>query len=214
MEYIEGHIASGLKTGDRVKIVNIEGVCSIGEWDSWVNTWQDEMNKFKGKEGLIVFDAGKRGFTVHFDLPFNETNGRSVFSYPYFCLQKIEKEKKMKKKPKKNRTGIIITGEKVFERGVAGVRIKKVKALTQKELPKQYFQDIPHCYLANTEFKDKKLIIDNNYRHVLAEGCFYELQNFNEKLTLIKCAGKRLQEINEKIKEEKKKWNGKIEIHI
>ncbi len=111
-------------------------------------------------------------------------------------------------------TGIIIKAEKVFEQGVAGVRIKKLKALTKKELPNQYFADIPYCYLADPIHSIPELIIDNNTRHILKEGYFYTKQEFGEKITLIKAAGRRLQEINSLIKEEKKKWNGELEIRI
>lgn len=86
IKYIEQHKASGLKVGDKVKVLKS---CKSYE-KGWGNTWAEDMNSYVGKICTIFKDSGESGFKLERD------NGEYGYCFPYFVLEKVE-EKKAKK---------------------------------------------------------------------------------------------------------------------
>ena len=83
MGYLEEHKKSGLKVGDKVKIIKPEP--KEGEWEEWENHWMDEMDELIGTVGEIIGDYEKSGFEVLLPIDFSFT-----YNFPYFALKKIE----------------------------------------------------------------------------------------------------------------------------
>lgn len=80
MGYLEEHKKSGLKVGDKVKIIREAEDYENG----WENGWSVEMDVHVGEIGEIVGDHSTLGFDVKF-------NCDSVaWCFPYFILKKIE----------------------------------------------------------------------------------------------------------------------------
>lgn len=81
-DYLKGHEASGLKVGDRVRIVRRFG---SGERGVRVVFNPDGMSGLVGTEGVIRVDLGTTGFMVG---PADKST--RPYCWPYFCLEKIE----------------------------------------------------------------------------------------------------------------------------
>lgn len=79
MDYLKKHQESGLKVGDKVKLIRKS---FIGEY-GWNVYWNSSlMNKNIGKFGEIIQDADDRGFVIRF-------KGSEDYFYPYFVLEKV-----------------------------------------------------------------------------------------------------------------------------
>jgi len=78
-QYEEDQINSGLKVGDRVKVLRK----ASDDENGWDNIWMSEMSKSIKQIGTIV-DIYKTGVTIIFDDSWLSTS----YSYPYFVLQK------------------------------------------------------------------------------------------------------------------------------
>ena len=72
--YLINHKASGLKEGDRVKIVRIAEDCQGG----WENDWTFEMTNSVGDILTIIRDESTSGFLL-----------KNRYSYPHFVLEKV-----------------------------------------------------------------------------------------------------------------------------
>ncbi len=81
-EYLKQHKQSGIKVGDKVKVLK----CAENLEKGWMNSWEDPMNNSIGKTLKVISDSGECGF----ELEDNMVN----FEYPYFVLEKIEKTRK------------------------------------------------------------------------------------------------------------------------
>jgi len=77
-DYLKGHKASGLKVGDKVRVLrkaeNFEG--------GWNGTWFPDKTQCIGKEYEIKEDNNGSGFAFY------------GWHFPYFVLEKVEKEVK------------------------------------------------------------------------------------------------------------------------
>lgn len=82
MDYLNQHKLSGLKVGDKVRIIARAGHNERG----WQNSWADPMDFFLFKEGKIVQDYLHKGFQLAFD------KSRISFMFPYFSLEKIDED--------------------------------------------------------------------------------------------------------------------------
>lgn len=79
-KYLKGHLESGLRVGERVKITRR----AKGYEGGWVNEWISElMDRHVGCSGTIVYDEECGGFKVSI--------GGDVWCYPYFVLEKVNK---------------------------------------------------------------------------------------------------------------------------
>lgn len=78
--YFEGHNKSGLKVGDRVKVLR---KAESGE-SNWDNTWCHDMDKYVNKIYIITHDFGCPGFQLNTVPAISST-----FSFPYFVLKKV-----------------------------------------------------------------------------------------------------------------------------
>ena len=79
MSYLEKHKASGLKVGDRVRVLR----AAENEEGGWDNTWVMEMDEYVEVGGVITEDFAEAGFYVKFGA------GES-WGFPYFVLEKVE----------------------------------------------------------------------------------------------------------------------------
>ena len=77
--YLQKHKASGLKIGDRVKVIRK----AKNHEQGWRSFWSDEMDGFIGKECVIMRDKNAQGFALH-----NPANPRP-FYFPYFVLEAV-----------------------------------------------------------------------------------------------------------------------------
>ena len=78
-DYLAAHKASGLKVGDKVRVMR-KAVSREGGWDA---SWNDEyMTPFVGGVFTIWSDRQEIGFEL-------ERNGE-YFYFPYFVLEKVE----------------------------------------------------------------------------------------------------------------------------
>lgn len=78
MSYLEKHKASGLKVGDRVRVLR----AAEDEEGGWDNVWAPEMDDWVGTVGEISEDKGDAGFRV-------DAMG-DFWDFPYFVLEKVE----------------------------------------------------------------------------------------------------------------------------
>lgn len=78
--YLELHNESGLKVGDKVRVVRKAKSHEQG----WDNTWNTEMDEYVGKICKINSDHKKSGFW----LKLNNT----AKNFPYFVLEKVEEK--------------------------------------------------------------------------------------------------------------------------
>ena len=85
-DYVKKHLQSGLKIGDRVKVIRIAKDHEAG----WDFVWVENMNCTVNKIGKIIpignyiVDRPGKGFRIEFE---DKTLHSSC--YPYFVLQKI-----------------------------------------------------------------------------------------------------------------------------
>lgn len=77
MDYLEGHRASGLKPGDKVRVTRVAEAFEQG----WKNEWTDDMDDFIGKKHTIKNDEGVLGFSI-------EDKDGYFYCFPYFVLEK------------------------------------------------------------------------------------------------------------------------------
>ena len=73
-KYLAGHKASGLKKGDKVKVIKK----ATDFQDGWDLPWFQDMNGNVGKVLEISADLGYCGFQM-----------KEAWAYPYFVLEKI-----------------------------------------------------------------------------------------------------------------------------
>lgn len=80
-DYLEGHNNCGLKEGDLVLITR--------KAEDYENGWNEvwAMDDFVGRIGRIVKDVSRDGFEVQII-----DDNSYPYSYPYFVLQKVEKD--------------------------------------------------------------------------------------------------------------------------
>lgn len=78
-EYIKGHINSGLKVGDKVKVTRIADSYEKG----WVNGWTPSMDEYVGEIFEIHDDDRMNGFGL-------DNHSSIVFQFPFFILEKID----------------------------------------------------------------------------------------------------------------------------
>lgn len=86
MSYINEQRKSGLKVGDKVKLIDDAKSNEKG----WNNYWIQGMTKQIGSVGVIEADQKAAGLTVRFP------NFDFKYSYPYFVLEKVEVPKVFK----------------------------------------------------------------------------------------------------------------------
>jgi len=99
---------------------------------------------------------------------------------------------------------IKIQTEKVIQRGVALRKVIKLEALSNNDLPKEYEDGAPYCYLCPSG----ELYVNNGrYTHYVCLST-YEESRFQEILVDLEACGKRLQKINTAIRELEKVWHG------
>lgn len=123
-----------------------------------------------------------------------------------------KKEKEMKKQNNSN-TGIRIEAQKVImNSGDFGYKITNVKALERKKLPWMYLKEEPNVYFKKNGAFPKYLVLCNGMEIVV--GFTYTKHEFEKRIEYCRKAGNRLMEINKKIKELEKQWNGKETIII
>lgn len=75
-DYLRGHRASGIKVGDRVKVLRRAGDGEGG----WEGSWTPKTDDFIGKEFTVSLNLDKGGFAL---------KGTNFAVVPYFILQKI-----------------------------------------------------------------------------------------------------------------------------
>lgn len=78
MDYLQGHKESGLKVGDKVRIIRKASDYENG----WRNIWPSFMDKYIREIGKIIKDHEAIGFGVTF-------SDGVEFSYPFFVLEKV-----------------------------------------------------------------------------------------------------------------------------
>ena len=87
-KYLEGHRNCGIKVGDRVRVTR-KAEYEEGGWDNdWVGMDDGPlpgMYAYIGVEGVVVLDDEEYGFEIDAGI---ETD-RSLYSFPYFVLEKI-----------------------------------------------------------------------------------------------------------------------------
>jgi hypothetical protein len=74
MDYLNGHSKSGIKVGDKVKVLRR----AKNHQDGWDNIWADSMDKSVGLVFQVVRDDGVAGFWLS-----------DYYRYPYFVLEKV-----------------------------------------------------------------------------------------------------------------------------
>ena len=105
--------------------------------------------------------------------------------------------------------------EKTFNKGVRGYTFLGGNALEDKELPSEYLQERPYLYREKVKRKGELVLLpDPKGCVIFSPGKFFTEKRMKELLLEISKAGKRLQKINGKIREEKKTWHGQVEIII
>jgi len=78
-DYLTLHKESGLKVGDKVKVMNRAKHHENG----WKNAWSEGMNEAIGKTFTILRDCKHTGFTLDYR--------DEKYAFPYFCLKKVER---------------------------------------------------------------------------------------------------------------------------
>lgn len=106
---------------------------------------------------------------------------------------------------------ITIRTEKLVKKGVAFRKILEIKAITYEELPSEYIGGYPYCYKRDD---GKELYVVSNWHRSLFVDNNYKESFFQEMLETITTCGKRLQEINVKVKELEKNWVGEETFYI
>ncbi len=191
-EYPADHSTVGFFVGDRVKVkdhpVNFPDFKY--ERASWCNSWASNMDKYIGKEGVITCDSERSGLEIDFN------DGKITYRFPYFCLEKVNKEKK--------NTGIVIKTEKIVDRGRQMYKVIRIKALSSNQLPFYYMKEAPYCYKRNNEL----CLFNKGMMKNIVEGCQYSKTDVDEFIKVIRECGDRLMKINQELKEANKDWHG------
>ena len=108
---------------------------------------------------------------------------------------------------------IEIYAEKVVERGVRKLKVMGFDALDYSQLPEEYTAGYPNAYKQSRAllviFADK-----NDKNEGFCVGAQYSEAEFNKGIELLRKCGQRLHEINLKIKEETKDWEGQVVVVI
>lgn len=100
--------------------------------------------------------------------------------------------------------------EKVLEKGEPRIKILEMEGLSYYELPSEYVAKPP-----NVRFYSDNLYLDMGkftYRYLI-DGLLTQ-QEFENLMRDLNICGTRLKEINDKIRELKKTWNGVKEYKI
>ena len=106
-----------------------------------------------------------------------------------------------------------ITLEKVMERGEQKFKIisfNNIKPMC--ELPNEYLQGTPRFYTCGSQL----LVVFRyeGYQFNYPIDDIINKETIDKLITIMKAAGTRLTEINKRIKEQEKTWNGTITITI
>jgi hypothetical protein len=101
-DYLKGHEASGLKVGDRVRVLRK----AEGYEGGWVGSWVEDMDETVGHQFTVHADYAINGFSFIKD--------GYEWRFPHFVLEKVEPEYR----PFKN-------AEEFFESGIEWIRENK-----------------------------------------------------------------------------------------
>lgn len=157
-DYLKGHKASGLKVGDKVKVLrefeDFEGGCGV----DWGNT----MKYFIGNTYKIKEDSEKNGFCLWNG---NETD---FFYFPYFVLEKVEESAK---KEVKNYEDVLEVLEPKWQICIDGSVNERNRSFNNhyptKEKAEQFYAktqlDNVATYLNEIKFKDVEWSKHNQY---------------------------------------------------
>lgn len=103
--------------------------------------------------------------------------------------------------------GVVVRGEKFHE-------IKHVDALGEKDLPAEYMRHTPHVELRlNARRLYIETLKDGSWGDI-KEGEIIPEKRFSFLLKAINAAGKRLSEINARLRKENEGWGGSKHTHI
>lgn len=103
-QYLREHNNSGLKIGDKVKVIMKCPSYARG----WDRNWCSSMDKTIGLTGVIKEDYGTAGFSV--EIEYN------CWEYPYSVLEKVESEPQKKSRPFNNVFEFIPYSDKKIKR--------------------------------------------------------------------------------------------------
>lgn len=103
--YLDLHKKSGLKVGDKVKVLRK----AENHENGWHNYWVEEMDSYVEKSFEIIEDNDSMGFAL------KEKNECSYFYFPYFVLEKIKEEWAVKYKGKLSGSDGFYMHNKIFE---------------------------------------------------------------------------------------------------
>lgn len=119
MSYIELHKKIGFKVGEKVRVTTTAESLEKG----WNNQWVAAMNRFVGKEGIIINDYNDTGLEVKFDeLGIN-------YCFPAFVLE-LAKKRRSKKQ--------IAQSMKNFTRGTLKGQIKLLHKIKSSHLENDF----------------------------------------------------------------------------
>lgn len=104
--------------------------------------------------------------------------------------------------------------EKVFHRGEPRVKILEIKGLCYENLPKEYVDFPPNTrfYTAGQPYVFVEMGPGRNSKYCV--GDLLQPQEFETLMNNLAICGNRLKEINDKVREMKKTWNGVKEYSI
>jgi hypothetical protein len=107
-----------------------------------------------------------------------------------------------------------IKTKKVVYRGEKFYKILSYGCYEVDILPFEYFKQFPYCFDADGEFM--VVVASNRDEDVyeLRVGDIIPQDEFEKMFKVIKYCGRKLHEINEKIREIRKEWNGEQEFKI
>ena len=101
---------------------------------------------------------------------------------------------------------IKIETRKEIVRGAQKRRIINVEALSEHELPLEYVMGFPFTRLGSDG--NSLLIRDGNTTMWINQNELWDNESFQKWLEVIKNAGNRLKEINKKLEDHNKNWEG------
>jgi len=99
-----------------------------------------------------------------------------------------------------------IETKKIVVDGKKCRKVKKIDSLYIDDVPTDYLKVYPNCFMV-----DEGVFIvmsDKNMAHEIVEGYTYPESYFQKILDLLGKCGDNLHNVNQKIKELKKGWNG------
>ena len=149
-DYLSGHNASGLKVGDKVKIIRAyktnEGGCEL--------SWNGELSEFIGETFEIKQDDNEYGFI------FGSGGNFCNFWFPYFVLEKVEEPAKKEVKSYEDVLDELNINVSAWEYELSAIKsmfseeeLKSIKANMKLKIVARYLNEI--------EFKDVEW--DNSY---------------------------------------------------